>query len=98
MGVVATPTPFRIFSRAVFAFLLGLSFGQLPTLCPNIHVLMKKNIKNFAVKIVGVWRFQQPTPPEREGVAAKINTISLFLFFPFCHNNDYMYVPEILET
>ena len=39
--------------------------------------------------------------PEREGVAAKINKflnklVFIFLFFPFCRNNNY--VPEMPET
>ena len=64
--------------------------------------LLKQFSKVFAVKKVGWWggggELQQPPRPEREGVAAKINTFCSFhfLIFPFCHNNDY--VPEILET
>ena len=79
MAVVATPPPppFRIFPRAVFAFLLGLSFGQFAQpLSKYLCINEKKKFKNFAVKKAGGWRLQQPTPSEREGVAAKINTFS----------------------
>ena len=54
-GLVATP--FRIITRAVFAFSLRLPFGQFTY--PDTHGSMKKYFKNFC--------------PEREGVAAKIN-------------------------
>ena len=60
---------------------------------------MKKKLKIFAVKKGGGGGgFQQSPRPEREGVAAKnINFYNFhFLFFSFCHNNDY--VPEILKT
>ena len=72
------PSPFRIFPCAVFAFLLGLSFGQFAQpLSKYPCINEKKEIqKNFAVKKAWGWGLQQTTPPEREGVAAKINTLS----------------------
>ena len=51
-GVVAIP-PFRIFPRAVSAFLLRLPFGQFTYLCPDTHVSTKKFSKIFRVKNVG---------------------------------------------
>ena len=75
---------------------------NLPTLCPDTHVSMKKIFKNFFREKKlgdGEGGLQQPPPrPETEGVAAKkINFRTLhFLVFYFCHNNDY--VPEILKT
>ena len=46
-------------------------------------------------KVGGRGGLQQTPRPERERVAA-IFVILIFLFFSFCHNNDY--IPEILET
>ena len=75
---------------------------NLPTLCPDTHVSMKKFLKNFCREKswgLGGGGLQQPLPRlEREGVAAKIkkNRNFHFLILSFCHNNDY--IPEILET
>ena len=73
---------------------------NLPILCPDTHVSMKKKSKIFAMKKVG-GRGVATTPPprpEREGVAAKKKKFRNFdfLIFSFCHDNNY--APEILET
>ena len=60
----------------VFAFLLGLSFGQFAHPLSKYPCINEKKSKNFAVKKVGGSGLQQPTPPERKGMAAKINTFS----------------------
>ena len=96
--VFETPSPlFRIFSRAIFTFLLGLSFGQFTHPLFKYPCINEKNI-NFALKIVGWGAPTTHTFWEGRGGSKNkyIFLISLFVFFPFCHNNDY--VPEILET
>ena len=60
---------------------------NLPTLCPDTHVSMKKFFKNFFREKKlgdGEGGLQQPPPrPETEGVAAKKNKISYFAFSCF---------------
>ena len=49
---------------------------NLPNLCQDTHLSMKKNSKSFVVKKVGGWGdCNNPPRLEREGVAAKINKL-----------------------
>ena len=82
-GVVATPPPFRIFPHAVFAFLLGLPFGQFSYPLYRYPCIYKKKIKIFCRE--KSWQQKWISFPDFN-----------FLIFFFCHNNDH--VPEILET
>ena len=74
-GVVAIPLPFRIFSRAVFAFLLRLPYGPFTHLLSRYPCIFEKNVQKFLPrkKLGGGGGLQQPPRPDREGVAAKIN-------------------------
>ena len=50
---------------------------NLPTLCPDTHVSVKKFLKIFDVKKVGGWEgCNNPPRPETEGVVAKLNKFS----------------------
>ena len=91
--------PFRIFPRAVFAFLLRLPYGPFTHPLSRYPCICEKNFQKFChEKSWGVGGGVATTPrPEREGVAAKKKFCNFhFLLFSFCHNNDY--VPEILKT
>ena len=70
--------PFRIFPRAVFAFLLRLPYGPFTHPLSRYLCIYKKNFqkflpwKNLGGEGGGVCN-NPPPRPEREGVAAKVN-------------------------
>ena len=74
-GLLQLPPPHSDFLSCHFCSFAKIAIlFNLPTLCPDTHVFMKKNFKNFCHENLGEGVLQQPPPhPERGGVAAKIN-------------------------
>ena len=86
-GVVATPPPFRIFPHAVFAFLLGLPFGQFSYLLSRYPCIYEKKNQNILPwkKLCFFFRGEgggggvaTASRPEREGLATKMDKFSWF--------------------
>ena len=78
--LLQTPPPFWIFPRTILTFLLRLPYVQFSHPLSRYPCIYEKKFqkfsKIFALKKLGVGKFQQPPRPEREGVAAKINRFS----------------------
>ena len=77
----------RIFPRAVFAFFFccyDCHTVNLPTLCSDTHVSIKKNFQNFLqCKAFGVGGLMQPPRTEREVVVTKVNRYIFVIFISF---------------